>query len=166
MILSQELATVMRSLGQNPTEAELQDMINEVRVENNIVFMRGNMDNNICRLQNIVSVCNDDIIVKVDDDGNGSLDFSEFLQMMKVKVKENLMCEDIREAFRVFDKNGDGLVVRLQDSGECSDLNFRYITCEELQTVMKTLGERLSQEELEEMIREADIDGDGKVFVG
>lgn len=31
---------------------------------------------------------------------------------------------------------------------------------------MKTLGERLSQEELEEMIREADIDGDGKVFVG
>ena len=166
MILSQELATVMRSLGQNPTEAELQDMINEVRVENNIVFMRGNMDNNICRLQNIVSVCNDDIIVKVDDDGNGSLDFSEFLQMMKVKVKENLMCEDIREAFRVFDKNGDGLVVRLRDSGECSDLNFRYITCEELQTVMKTLGERLSQEELEEMIREADIDGDGKVFVG
>ena len=107
-MLSQELATVMRSLGQNPTEAELQDMINEVRGENNIVFMRGNTDNNISRLQNIVYVCDDDIIVKVDDDGNGSLDFSEFLQMMKVKVKENLMCEDIREAFRVFDKNGDG----------------------------------------------------------
>jgi len=39
----------------------------------------------------------------------------------------------------------------------------RYITCEELRTVMKTLGEKLSQEELEEMIREADTDGDGKV---
>ena len=29
----QELAQVMRSLGQNPTEAELQDAINEVRSE-------------------------------------------------------------------------------------------------------------------------------------
>ena len=35
----------------------------------------------------------------------------------------------------------------------------RYITCEELRTVMKTLGEKLSQEELEEMIREGNIDG-------
>jgi hypothetical protein len=29
-ITSKELGTVMRSLGQNPTEAELQDMVNEV----------------------------------------------------------------------------------------------------------------------------------------
>ena len=35
----------------------------------------------------------------------------------------------------------------------------RYITCEELRTVMKTLGEKLSQEELEEMIRDGHIDG-------
>ena len=40
----------------------------------------------------------------------------------------------------------------------------RYITCEELTMVMSTLGEKLSKEEVEEMIREADIDGDGKVL--
>ena len=50
-ITTKELGTVMRSLGQNPTEAELQDMINEV-----------------------------------DADGNGTIDFPEFLSMMARKM--------------------------------------------------------------------------------
>uniref|UniRef100_A0A0R3Q3G5 Calmodulin n=1 Tax=Brugia timori TaxID=42155 RepID=A0A0R3Q3G5_9BILA len=50
-ITTKELGTVMRSLGQNPTEAELQDMINEV-----------------------------------DADGNGTIDFPEFLTMMARKM--------------------------------------------------------------------------------
>ena len=34
-IATSQLATVMRSLGQNPTEAELQDMVNEVDADGN-----------------------------------------------------------------------------------------------------------------------------------
>uniref|UniRef100_A0A7N5KCR9 EF-hand domain-containing protein n=1 Tax=Ailuropoda melanoleuca TaxID=9646 RepID=A0A7N5KCR9_AILME len=37
-ITTKELGTVMRSLGQNPTEAELQDMINEVDADGNVTW--------------------------------------------------------------------------------------------------------------------------------
>ena len=47
---------------------------------------------------------------------------------------------------RVFDKNGDGL-----------------ISSSELRNVMTSLGEKLSNEEVDDMIREADLDGDGMV---
>ena len=37
VITTQELGTVMRSLGQNPTEGELQDMIHEVDVDSKYI---------------------------------------------------------------------------------------------------------------------------------
>ena len=74
-VTTKELGTVMRSLGQNPTEAEIQDMINEV-----------------------------------DADGNGNIDFPEFLTMMARKMKDVDSEEEIREAFRVFDQDGNGFI--------------------------------------------------------
>ena len=50
----------------------------------------------------------DNMIGEVDIDGNGEIDFDEFLTMMAKKLKETDLEEDIREAFRVFDNKNTG----------------------------------------------------------
>lgn len=86
------------------------------------------------------------MVNEVDQDGNGTIEFNEFLQMMSKKMKDGDSEDELREAFRVFDKNNDGL-----------------ISSNELRHVMTSLGERLSEEEVDDMIKEADLDGDGQV---
>ena len=50
----------------------------------------------------------------MDKDGTGSIDFPEFLMMMKLKVQDQNQEEDIREAFRVFDNVSMCSVYRAQ----------------------------------------------------
>ena len=110
-ITPNELGTVMRSLGQTPTEEELQDMINNV-----------------------------------DANCNSIIYFQEFLIMMARKINSEECEEEIQEAFCVFDKDSNG-----------------FISAAELRQVMINLGEKQVDEQVDEMIREADIDGDGQV---
>ena len=95
---------MLKALGQNPSENELKDMINEV-----------------------------------DDDNNGTMEFSEFLRLMTQKVKEMTKEEEISEAFNVLDKEADG-----------------YITTKELKYFMRKVAHiKLSSEEAYEMVRYA-----------
>ena len=49
------------------------------------------------------------MMTEADEDGSGSIEFDEFLNMMKRKMKENEnSIEDVKAAFKVFDQNGDG----------------------------------------------------------
>jgi len=84
--------------------------------------------------------------LQVDTDGDGTIDFDEFVELMKNKMKGLDAEEEIREAFKVFDKDGNG-----------------FISAAELRHVMTNLGEKLTDEEVDEMIREADVDGDGQI---
>ena len=43
------------------------------------------------------------MINEVDKDGTGSLDFPEFLSMMAMKINDQNLEDDLREAFQVFD---------------------------------------------------------------
>eukprot|EP00249_Psilotum_nudum_P007028 c20257_g2_i1 orf=212-661(+) len=110
-ITTKELGTVMRSLGQNPTEAELRDMINAV--------IAG---------------------------GKEKIDFPCFLHLMARKMKDTDSEEELKEAFKVFDKDQNG-----------------FISVAELRHVMTNLGEKLTDEEVDEIIREANVDRDGQI---
>jgi len=88
----------------------------------------------------------ENMIREVDTDGNGEIDFDEFLTMMARKLKETDLEEDIREAFRVFDNKNTGT-----------------ISTQELRHIMSNLGEKMKDHEIDEMILHADIDGDGMV---
>uniref|UniRef100_A0A2I3GWN7 EF-hand calcium-binding domain-containing protein 11 n=1 Tax=Nomascus leucogenys TaxID=61853 RepID=A0A2I3GWN7_NOMLE len=75
----------------------------------------------------------------------GTTDSPEFLTTMSRKMKDTQNEEEIREAFLVFDKDGNG-----------------YISAAELRHVVTNPREKLTDDKVDEMIREAGIDGDGQ----
>ena len=106
-IPAKQLGTVLRALGHNPTDAEVQDMIQQ----------------------------DDDII-----------NFNRFKQIMANKMKDDDNEDELREAFRAFDRDGQGL-----------------ISAVELKHVMTSLGEKLKDEEVDELFSEAGIESDGEI---
>lgn len=88
----------------------------------------------------------DAMIRKADQDGDGSIDFMEFLDVMASKMGENSFEDDLRDAFLIFDRDSNG-----------------YISKRELTFVMTSLGEHITDTAIEKMIKEVDLDGDGRV---
>merc|ERR1712126_171444 len=50
----------------------------------------------------------DDCIAFVDADGSGTVDFEEFLDLMKMKTRESQEEAEIKEAFRILDRENRG----------------------------------------------------------
>ena len=108
------------------------------------------------------------MIDDADEDESGTINFPEFVGLMLKRQTSGLTREDIKQvmglkchqmllvqvmdsilssqAYRVFDKDGNG-----------------YVSAGELRFVMSKLGVHFSDEELEEMVLEADLNGDGQV---
>ena len=88
------------------------------------------------------------MVASVDKDGSGLVDYDDFVALMAAKVAARDPLEELRKAFRLFDDD---------ETGKISFAN--------LKRVARELGEALSDEELQEMIDEADRNGDGEVDV-
>jgi calmodulin len=106
-----ELTTVMRSLGLNPTENEIIE-----------------------------------IMAHLDLDGDGEISLSEFVHIVLDRMRLLDTEDEIRKVFRVFDKDGNG-----------------FISGAELKYMLTNMGHKLDDDEVEELLATADIDGDGQL---
>jgi Ca2+-binding EF-hand superfamily protein len=91
----------------------------------------------------------DELIEEVDEDKSGRLEFSEFVQLAAkfiIEEDDEAMQKELREAFRLYDKEGNG---------------FIPTTC--LREILRELDDALTNEELDIMIEEIDSDGSGTV---
>ncbi|KAL3874509.1 hypothetical protein ACJMK2_037518 [Sinanodonta woodiana] len=87
-----------------------------------------------------------DMIKQADHNSSGTIDFDEFVKMMAHYPSKMNLETEMLDTFKVFDKDGNGL-----------------ISAAELRHVMINLGEKLTDEEVDDMIKAADINGDGMV---
>jgi len=79
--------------------------------------------------------------------GSGELEFEEFCTLAArflVEEDTEAMQQELREAFRLYDKEGNG-----------------YITTAVFRDILHELDDKLSPEELDLMIEEIDADGSG-----
>lgn len=88
------------------------------------------------------------MIEKIDVNKDGCVDLDEFGDLYQSIMDEKDEEEDMREAFNVFDRNGDG-----------------YISVDELRSVLASLGLKQGRtfEDCKKMIMKVDVDGDGRV---
>merc|ERR1711959_414923 len=84
------------------------------------------------------------MIAEVDDDGGGEIGFDEFLKMMTNKILNKDPKDDMIKAFRLFDDDQTGSV-----------------SLKNLKRVAKESNQILDDDELQEMLNDADKDGDG-----
>lgn len=87
------------------------------------------------------------LIREIDPEGNGKIDFSDFLAISKLERDRKVDTEEeIQEAFKVFDRDGSG-----------------EIQTAELRHVLMNLGEKFTEDEVECLLVEAQLDAKGSV---
>ncbi|XP_058181693.1 probable calcium-binding protein CML13 isoform X1 [Rhododendron vialii] len=108
-IAPSELGILMRSLGGNPTQAQLKSIVSDEAL-------------------------------------TSPFDFPRFLDLMSKHLKPEPFDRQLRDAFKVLDKEGTG-----------------YVVVSDLKHILTSIGEKLDAEEFDEWIREVDVGSDGRI---
>ena len=87
-----------------------------------------------------------EIIMELELEGNDEINFENFVSIVNRRDKDVDNEEEVIKAFKFFDKEGNGL-----------------ININELKNIMLSVGNNISEEELNDMLKEADIDMDGYI---
>ena len=80
-----------------------------------------------------------EMIGDVDENEDDKINFEEFLILMHSRLKKADIENELNEAFSVFDKNGSGI-----------------ITVKEFKRIMSSLGDKICEEEVDEIIQKVD----------
>ena len=86
------------------------------------------------------------MIKEVDLNSDGKIELDEFITLMARNSPDTQTEDEVINAFRVFDKEGNGLIATA-----------------ELKHIMMTIGDKITEAEADEMIHDADIDVDGVI---
>ena len=87
-----------------------------------------------------------EIIEELGLEGNGEVNFEDFVSIVNRREKDVDSEEEVLKAFKLFDKEGNGL-----------------ININELKNIMLSVGNNIKEEELNDMLKEADTDMDGYI---
>ena len=88
-----------------------------------------------------------EMLKEVRVNSSGKIEFNDFMELFIKQMKNTTTEEEIINSFKIFDKENHG-----------------YISRDEFRHVMTTLGERLEEVEADEMMKEADPKGEGKIY--
>ncbi|KAK3578506.1 hypothetical protein CHS0354_007758 [Potamilus streckersoni] len=86
------------------------------------------------------------MVREVDKNGNGTVEFSEFVAMMGRMMSSEDKEENLLDAFKSFDRDGNGLISR-----------------EELKQALISLGDQPTDQQVADMMDEVDLNGDGYI---
>jgi len=86
------------------------------------------------------------MIVDLDTDGNGTIDFQEWVNLMTKRVTDRDSRANIAKVYALYDSGRNG-----------------YITAADVKRIAEEVGETVNEQEIAELIKRADVNGDGAV---